>query len=145
MDRVFSGVFGRCANEVWPSADRGQPALNVWESDDALCVEVELPGVESDQIDISVAGGELSLTVQRPEVKQEGVTYHRRERRTGSFSRTLRLPGDVDPARVEAARVEAARVEAARVEAALNDGVLKITLPKAESAKPRKIDVTTGS
>ena len=106
---------------------RSQPAVNVWEQHDALMVEMEVPGVKSDQLDISVAGGELSVKVNRPDVAQEGVTYHRRERPVGSFSRIVRLPVEVD---------------ADRVEADLRDGVLTITLPKAESAKPRKINVT---
>ena len=102
--------------------------MNVWEQGDALLVEMEVPGVKSDQVDISVAGGELSIKIDRPEVAQEGVTYHRRERPVGSFTRVLRLPVEVD---------------ADRVEAELRDGVLMITLPKAEAAKPRKINVAS--
>jgi HSP20 family protein len=93
-------------------------------------VELEVPGVKHDQVEISVAGGELSLAIRRPEVEQPGVTYHRRERPVGAFSRVLRLPADVD---------------AEKVGAELKNGVLLITLPKAESAKPRKINVTAGS
>ncbi len=107
---------------------RNQPAINVWEQDDALKVEMELPGVKGEQLDISVAGGELSVKVNAPDDAQEGVTYHRRERPVGSFSRIVRLPIEVN---------------ADRVEADLRDGVLTITLPKAESAKPRKINVTS--
>ena len=106
---------------------RGQPAVNVWEKDDALVVEMEVPGVKSDEVDVSVAGGDLSIRINRPENGPEEVKFHRRERPTGSFSRVLRLPLEVD---------------ANRVEAELHDGVLKIVLPKAESAKPRKINVT---
>lgn len=125
MDRVLSGFFGQPAGSRL-GAGRDQPAVNVWDSQDALKVELEVPGVKSDQVDISVAGGELSVTVERQDGPREGVTYHRRERPLGSFTRMLRLPADVD---------------AARVEAKLTDGVLTITLPKAESAKPRKIEV----
>jgi len=125
MDRVLSGFFGQPAGS-WLGAGREQPAVNVWDAQASLKVELEVPGVKSEQVNISVAGGELSVTVERPEVRQEGVTYHRRERPVGSFTRMLRLPADVD---------------AAKVEAKLTDGVLTITLPKAESAKPRKIEV----
>ena len=97
---------------------RSQPAANVWEQDDALLVEMEVPGIKSDQVDISVAGGELSVKINRPEIVQEGVTYHRRERPVGSLTRVLRLPVEVD---------------ANRVEAELRDGVLLITL--AQSGK----------
>lgn len=128
VDRLLTGAFGSAANGFLPGVFRSQPAINVWEQDDALKVEMELPGVKGDQIDIAVAGGELTVKVNAAEVAQEGVTYHRRERPVGSVSRIVRLPVEVN---------------ADRVEADLRDGVLTITLPKAESAKPRKINVTT--
>jgi HSP20 family protein len=128
MDRLWSGFFGSAADGLRPPMFRGQPAANVWEQGDALLIEMELPGIKSDQIDIAVAEGELSVKVDRPEAAQEGITYHRRERPVGSFTRILRLP---------------VAVNADRVEAELRDGVLLITLPKAESAKPRKINVAS--
>lgn len=127
VDRLLTGFF-RPVGDGFPSAFlRGQPAVNVWEQSDAIKVEMELPGVKGEQLDISVAGDDLSIRVDRPEGVQEGVTYHRRERPVGSFSRIVHLPVPVNPDRVEAD---------------LHDGVLTITLPKAESAKPRKINVT---
>ena len=128
MERLWSGVFGPAADGLPSPVFRSQPAANVWEQEDALLVEMELPGVKSDQVDIAVAGGELSVKVNCPEVAEKAITYHRRERPIGSFSRVLRLPVEVD---------------ANRVEAELHDGVLTITLPKAESAKPRKINVAS--
>jgi HSP20 family protein len=92
-------------------------------------VELELPGVKSDELELSVVGDELSIKVERPEVEREGAMYHRRERSVGSFARVLRLPIPVNPDRVEAE---------------LRHGVLSITLPKAESARPRKIQVSRG-
>ena len=128
VDRLWNGVVGPAADGLLPAYFRSQPAANVWEQGDALLVEMELPGIKSDQVDISVAGGELSVKVNRPEIDQEGVTYHRRERPVGSFTRVLRLPVEVN---------------ADKVEAELHDGVLLITLPKTENAKPRKINVTS--
>jgi HSP20 family protein len=128
VDRLLTGVLAGRADGLVSGMFRGQPAINVWEQDDALKVEMELPGVKSEQLDISVAGGELSVKVNAPDESQEDVTYHRRERPVGAFSRIVRLPVAVD---------------ADRVEADLRDGVLTITLPKAESAKPRKINVTS--
>ncbi len=125
MDRLLTGFFG-AADGILPPVFRNQPAVNVWESGDALMVEMEVPGVKNDQFDISVAGEELSVKIDRPEAGPEGVIYHRRERPVGSFNRLVRLPVEVD---------------AEHVEAELHDGVLTITLPKAESAKPRKINV----
>ena len=128
MDRLLTGFLGPTADGFLPGVFRSQPAINVWEQNDALKVEMELPGVKSEQVDISVAGGELSIKINAADAAHEGVTYHRRERPVGSFSRIVRLPVEVD---------------ADRVEADLRDGVLTITLPKAASAKPRKINVTS--
>lgn len=130
MDRLLSGFTSNVAEGAWPLAGRGQPAVNVWERDDAICAEIEVPGLKSDQIDIAVVGNELSIKVERPDVQQEGVTYHRRERGVGSSSRVLRLPAEVD---------------ADRVQAELRHGVLTITLPKSEAARPRKIQVSAGN
>jgi HSP20 family protein len=129
MDRLLTGLLGPAADGLLPPALRNQPAVNVCEQPDALLVEMEVPGIKNDQVDISVAGGELSVKINRPDIAQEGVTYHRRERPIGPQTRTLRLPVEVD---------------ADRVEAELHDGVLLITLPKAASAKPRKINVASG-
>jgi HSP20 family protein len=128
VDRLLTGMLRPTVDGGLSGMLRAQPAINVWEQGDALKVEMELPGVKSDQLDISVAGGELSVKVTAPELAQGDITYHRRERPVGSFSRIVRLPIEVD---------------ADRVEADLRDGVLTITLPKAESAKPRKINVTS--
>ena len=126
MDRLLTGLVGPAADGLWPAVFRGQPAVNVWEKDDALMVEMEVPGIKGDEVDVSVAGGELSIRITRPDTAEKGVKYHRRERPVGSFSRVVRLPVEVD---------------AERVEAELHDGVLTVTCPKAENAKPRKINV----
>ena len=129
MDRLLSGVLSNVGDVPWPLASRARPAVNVWETDDALKVELELPGVKGDQVELSVAGEELSIRVERPDPGQEETTFHRRERPVGSFARVLRLPMPVN---------------ADRVEAEMHHGVLTITLPKAESARPRKIQVSSG-
>ena len=125
MDRLLSGVFQ--SSPLAAMSRREGPAVNLWEEGDTLRVEMEVPGVKSEQLDISVVENELLIRVEVPESKEEGVTYHRRERPVGSFSRHVPLPYEVD---------------AERVSAELSRGVLLITLPKAASAKPRKIDVT---
>jgi HSP20 family protein len=129
MDKLLTSFLPGAGEIGWPLVGRGRPAANVWESKEALHVEMELPGIKSDQLEISVVGDELSIKVERPDLPQEGVAYHRRERGVGSFSRVLRLPTEVDPDHVEAE---------------LRQGVLMVTLPKAESAKPRKIRVAAG-
>ncbi|MEN6458135.1 MAG: Hsp20/alpha crystallin family protein [Thermoguttaceae bacterium] len=128
MDRLLMGFLGPATNGPLPGAS-GQPAVNVWERPDALLVEMEVPGVKSDQLDLSVVGNELTIRVERPDGPDEGVIYHRRERPVGPMARVLRLPVEVD---------------SNRVEAQITNGVLTITLPKAESAKPRKVNVTVG-
>ena len=126
VDRLLTGFFGNVA----PAAAAGgtQPAVNVWEDNEQLYVELEVPGLKSEQLKIAVIDNELSIKIDRPEVEREGVMYHRRERPVGTFNRVLRLPAEVD---------------ADRVSAELQHGVLTIALLKAESARPRKIKVTT--
>jgi len=102
------------------------PSLNVWEDEQCLYAEAELPGFRMEDLEVSVAGNELSIKGGRKDEDQEKGAYHRRERAAGIFSRVLRLPVNID---------------AGKVEATLKDGVLFITLPKAEQAKPRKVQV----
>ena len=123
MDRLLNGFLGAATNG---GSSRHQPAVNLWDENDALMVELEIPGVKSDQIDISVAGLDLTIKIQRPDVAEDGVAYHRRERPVGDFTRVLRLPCEVN---------------ADKVTAELQNGVLTLKLPKAEAAKPRKINV----
>lgn len=127
VDRLLTGFLGHPVEGLWPAAGHGQPAVNLWEQNDALVAELEVPGVAAEQIDISVVGGELSLQIQRPDLLQEDVKYHRRERPVGSVGRVVRLPADIDDTNVRAE---------------LKDGVLTVTLPKAEAAKPRRIPVS---
>jgi HSP20 family protein len=111
----------------WGEGSRGAfPALNVWEDGDNFMVEAELPGLGLGDVEVLVVGNELTIKGERKIEKKEGVSYHRQERGTGSFSRLLRLPVMID---------------AGKVEASFKDGVLTVRLPKAEAAKPRRIEV----
>ena len=101
------------------------PLADVSETDDAYVVEVDLPGANRDQIDIQVQDRELVITGEIPESEQEG-RRHRRSRRTGRFEFHTYLPGDVN---------------ADSVNAQLSDGVLTVTIPKSEKAKPRHIEI----
>ena len=124
MDRLFDEV-GAPAQLCSTCA---YPALNVWDADDALHVEAELPGVKLEDLEIFALGNELTIKGRRAPLEGENRTYHRQERETGEFTRVLTLPVDVD---------------AEKIEAVLNNGVLSLRLPKAESAKPPKIAVRT--
>ena len=82
MDRLLTGLLGQTPEWTLPGVRPAQPAVNVWEDADKIMLEAELPGLKSQQVDISVAGDELTLKVQRPDVEQEGVQYHRRDARS---------------------------------------------------------------
>lgn len=105
------------------------PALNVWEDSDALYAEAEIPGVAPADLEVYAVGDELTIRGTRKPREGENVAYHRRERGTGEFTRVVTLPVSVDPDRVKAV---------------LKDGVLTVTLPKADEARPRRIAVKTG-
>jgi HSP20 family protein len=123
FDRLFDTVL---SGETYPNQARPFPALNAWEDGDRLMIEAEVPGLSLDDLDITIQGNELTIKGQRKPMVGDDLVYHRRERGVGEFSRFLTLPTKVD---------------GERVEAALKDGVLTIMLPKAETAKARKIAV----
>jgi HSP20 family protein len=125
MDWLVQDFFGRGSRPVAPTA-AGFQALNFWEDGDSLFAEAELPGVKSEDLDISVMAGDLTIQGRRSTMAGEGAAFHRQERGAGQFNRVVRLPFEVD---------------AQRVEASLRDGVLLVKLPKAESAKPKKIAI----
>jgi len=128
MDRLVTNVFTNptVAGATRMVTGRGFPAVNIWENDENVFVEAEVPGLKAGNLDITVVGDELTMKGERPEQFPTEGSFHRRERGVGSFTRVIHLPSEVN---------------ADRVEAALNDGVLLLTLPKAEAAKPRKVKV----
>jgi HSP20 family protein len=126
LQQEFERLFGRNGGSA-RSVDAGVPALNVWQNDDNFIVEAEVPGLQMNEIELLVDRGNLlTLKGERIAPHAESATWHRRERGFGSFSRTIELPGMID---------------AEGVEAVLKNGVLTITLPKPEEAKPRKVAV----
>jgi len=125
LDRVFD-AFGRGGRGLTFPNTRSMPAVNVWEDDGHIFVEAEVPGMKMENLNVEVLGRELRLTGSRTTEHEEGVNFHRRERAHTTFTRTLALDTEVD---------------ANKVRAVLKDGVLTITLPKAETAKARRIEV----
>ena len=104
------------------------PALDVYEDKDSFVVKAELPGMKKEDIEVSLHDGSLSISGERKtESKREDSEVYRAERFFGRFQRTVTLPTSV---------------AADKVKAAYNDGILTITLPKTEEAKPKKIDVS---
>jgi HSP20 family protein len=103
------------------------PLINLSENKDNYYVRAEMPGLKADEISISVANNNLSISGER-KIASEGdnVRYHRREREAGTFNRVVTLPGEVDADKVEANHL---------------NGVLTVVIPKAEAAKPKQITV----
>ena len=127
MNRLFSSYTGE---RIRRAVGFGVfPPMNVSEDADNLYVRAELPGVNPEEIEISVEGDNLTLRGERrlPEI-QAGVNYHRREREAGRFRRIITLPARINPEGVEAA---------------FKNGVLKIVLPKAVEARAKQVKVKT--
>lgn len=124
MDDLF-GDWGTASGIR--SLPRGTfPAVNVGMSPDKIEVYVFAPGVDPRQLDISVQENLLTICGERTIAPQENVDYYRRERFTGAFRRVITLPEDVD---------------VDRVDARYRDGVLQVSVPRREPAKPRQIQI----
>lgn len=128
MNRLFGEAFGplREQEEGWPRS--WEPAVDIYEADDAIVVKAEVPGIERDQVNVEVKDGILMLRGERKfeqEVKEEN--YHRIERSYGTFQRSFTLPSSVDPDKVHAK---------------LRNGVLEVTLRKKEQARPKQIRIS---
>jgi HSP20 family protein len=104
-----------------------EPAAEVSESDGDVTVKLEVPGVEKDQLHVSVTEDEVTVRGETRKKTEEKKNYYRQEIHYGAFQRTVALPTDVDPAKASAE---------------LKQGILRITLPKAEQAKARRVDVS---
>ena len=127
MDRLVEGLSGGLMRQ--PAAGVF-PFINVTEDSDNFFVRAELPGIKTDDLDISVTGNSLSISGERKFAPEdENAKYHRREREGGKFSRMFSLPTQVDTDKVEAHCA---------------DGILTIVMPKSEAGKPKQIAVKTG-
>jgi HSP20 family protein len=122
MGTAFDGPAREAAALAWA------PLADVSETEDAYLVEAELPGVKRDQVSVEVSGGDLVISGEVTGRQREGL-LRRSTRRYGRFEYRVMLPGDVDPDKVSAS---------------LSDGVLAVRVPKAETARPRRIEITAG-
>jgi HSP20 family protein len=126
MDRFFDEPFFAPRGEWQPFS--GELALDVAETEDDFVVKASLPGFNPDDLDITYAGRTLTIKGEyKTEEEKSDVKFHLRERRYGSFARSVTLPAPVNPDAIEA------RYEA---------GVLTLTLPKTEEIKPKRIAVS---
>jgi HSP20 family protein len=123
FDLPFPSSFGR-AEQLFTG---WSPALDLYESGDHLVAVVELPGMHKEDVDISLHDGTLTISGERKHESTNGEKAQRTERYVGTFRRSISLP---------------TRVDAGKVSATYQDGILKVTLPKAEEAKPKQIRVS---
>ena len=132
MNRIFDESYRgtRGAADEWALGGSWAPAVDINEHDGNIVLKAELPGVDPKVVDIRLENNTLTLRGERKldsEVKEDN--YHRVERSYGSFSRSFTLPTVVDQGNIKAD---------------YRDGVLKLTLPKREEAKPRQIQINVG-
>jgi len=128
MNRLFEDAWGRPrrADEDFITGS-WLPPVDVRETKDTLEITAELPGMEPTDVEVAVENGVLTIKGARQfEKATEGETYHRVERSYGAFERSFTLPTNVDPERIQAV---------------YRNGVLGLTLPKREEAKPRSISI----
>lgn len=125
MDRLFDDAFTRPLNlrdGGWSS-----PAIDMYQTDDEVVVKAAIPGFKADEVQINVTGDVLTLRGEtKHEEEKKDKAWHVREQRWGSFERSIMLPTDV---------------KAEKASADFEDGILTITLPKAEEVKPKTITV----
>jgi HSP20 family protein len=130
--REFQREVGRLFETLEPvqhwRVARGVPPINLYDAGERYVLTAQLPGIGSDEVDLSITGE--TLTIRGDRKRPEGVTeesYRRQERQFGRWTRTVTLPD---------------RVDSGAVSASFANGVLTVTLPKADEAKPRQISVT---
>ncbi|MBI9016718.1 MAG: Hsp20/alpha crystallin family protein [Phycisphaerae bacterium] len=123
LQNQINSLFGN-----FPDHYSGQyPAINVWQNHDDTIITAEIPGVKSEDLDIDVQGETLTIRGQRKiHELQDDEKYHRQERENSSFVRAIQLPYHID---------------VDKVRAKLEKGLLQLTLPRAQSDKPKKVKV----
>jgi len=126
MDKFSQNLISEGKSHMNPTVF---PPLNIYEEGDVLLLKAELPGIQAEDLDISIEGDTLTLQGTRKHAQEdENVSYHRREIETGNFSRAIALP---------------AKIDIDKITAKLIDGILILTLHKADIVKPKQIKITT--
>jgi HSP20 family protein len=130
MNRTLNRWFSREGGDE-PASRRWMPALDVTESKDAYEIDVEVPGLRPEDINVTVEDGMLTVSGERRSEEEKGDrNYHRVERRYGAFRRSISLPRDVD---------------ASRVQANYDNGVLRLEVPKSAGSQAKRIEVKQSS
>lgn len=130
MDKLFEDSFVGLSNWSMGTGEANL-AIDMYETDDDIVVKAAVPGVKPEDVDISIQGDVLTIRGEsKDEQEVNDGDYHRRERYYGAFTRTIQLPTNV---------------KTDRADAQVDNGVLTLRLPKAEEAKPRKINIKSGN
>ncbi len=135
MESIFNGLASTSYStsplaKIFSESNSYHPDLHVREDDEAVYVEAAVPGVDPQSLDISIEHNTLTLSGEKSRFVESDDTevFRRQERSAGQFARTLNLPSEIDPEQVSAE---------------CTHGVLRVTLPKAEKAKPKRIIINT--
>lgn len=124
LQREVNRLFDGCSRR------ERYPALNVWSNENEALVEAEIPGMDPKELNLTVQGDTLTVEGERKPLQvDEKATLHRQEREAGRFSRSIRLPFELDNSKVKA------RYER---------GILQVTLPRREDTKPKSIAISVG-
>ena len=128
MNRLFRESYGPEGRDESLTTSQFAPPVDVYEDEHNVVLKVEVPGIDEKDIDVRVENNVLTIRGERPfEQKVERENYHRLERSYGTFSRSFALPTTID---------------ADKIHAEYRDGVLNLTLPKSEKAKPKRIQIS---
>lgn len=125
IDRLFDSFFGRAPRFRRTEEGEWSPVIDVEETSDEFIVTAELPGMKKENIKISISKGRLSISGDKKKELKDMI-YHRLERSFGKFKRIIPLPSQVNPDSVRAS---------------YRDGLLTVTLPKVEKARPKEISI----
>jgi HSP20 family protein len=130
MERLFDEMMGR---GMWRNGEESSlrgawvPAINILEREDAMVIQADLPGLNSEDVEVTVENSTLTIRGERKlEEAHEGETYHKVERLYGAFERSFNLPNSI---------------ETEKIEARFKNGEMLLTLPKREESKPRSVKI----
>jgi HSP20 family protein len=127
LQRRMDALFDRFGGGLGAAPRAGvYPPVNLHETTDGYVLTAEIPGLRSEDVGVTVEGDRVTLSGERRIEHPEDASFHRRERRSGAFRRTLELPSEVD---------------AEKVQAVYRNGVLVIRVPKPQARQPRRISV----
>lgn len=130
VNRLFDELFERFPSRLDLFESGWSPRVDVIETDDEVIVEAELPGVKKEDVSVTITDNVLTIKGEkRREREEKAGSYHRVERAYGSFQRSFTLP---------------ATVQADKAKATFKDGVLRVTIPKTEEARPKEIKIEEG-